>query len=150
MGHRTMELCCFWSWFLWPSLGWLRINLIYCRNAWRLLLEDQGGSSRVRKTARNCGWGCAEIMIWGGWECMAAKELAIQRLGGKFWSGRFSEWKGESCKGGPSEGSLLRRRTKVDCARGFQKCVDRGVDLFCWRKIGLVTDFFRCISSQPN
>ncbi len=30
-------------------------TLIYCRKAWRLLLEDQGGSSRVRKTTRNYG-----------------------------------------------------------------------------------------------
>jgi len=54
-GHRTMELYCFWSWFLQPSLVWLRITLIYCWNAWQLLLEDQGGSSRMRKTARNYG-----------------------------------------------------------------------------------------------
>jgi hypothetical protein len=38
---------------------------------------------------------------------MAAEELAIQRLGAKFWSGRFSELEGESYKGGPSEESLL-------------------------------------------
>jgi len=35
--------------------------------------------------------GGAAIMIGGGWECMAARELAIQRLGGKFWGGRFFE-----------------------------------------------------------
>jgi hypothetical protein len=38
---------------------------------------------------------------------MAAEELAIKRLGGKFWSGRFSELEGESCRGGPNEESLL-------------------------------------------
>jgi hypothetical protein len=51
--------------------------------------------------------GGAAIMIWGGWECMATEELAIQRLGGKLWSGIFSELEGESCRGGPSEESLL-------------------------------------------
>jgi hypothetical protein len=38
---------------------------------------------------------------------MATEELAIKRLGGKFWSGRFSEFEGESCRGGSSEESLL-------------------------------------------
>jgi hypothetical protein len=37
---------------------------------------------------------------------MATEELAIQRLGGKFWSGRFSELEGESCRGGWSDESL--------------------------------------------
>jgi len=45
---------------------------------------------------------------------MAAEELAIQRLGGKFWSSRFWELQGESYRGGPSEESLLWRRKKVD------------------------------------
>jgi hypothetical protein len=30
---------------------------------------------------------------------MAAEELAIQRLGEKFYSGRLWGWEGESCKG---------------------------------------------------
>jgi hypothetical protein len=30
---------------------------------------------------------------------MAAKELAIQRLGEKFWSGRLWGWEGENCRG---------------------------------------------------
>jgi len=29
---------------------------------------------------------------------MVAKELAIQRLGGKFWSERFGEKEGETCR----------------------------------------------------
>jgi hypothetical protein len=135
-----MEVCCFWSWFLRPSLVWLRITLIYCRDAWRLRLEDQRGSSHVRKTAWNYGRGGAAIMIWGGWEHMAAEELEIKR-GGKFWRQIFGSCIGES---------LLGRKTKADCARGFPNCVDRGVDLFCRRKIGLVTDFFHYASSQPN
>jgi hypothetical protein len=36
---------------------WLRITLIYCRDAWRLFLEDPGGSSCVRKTTQNYGLG---------------------------------------------------------------------------------------------
>jgi hypothetical protein len=38
---------------------------------------------------------------------MATEDLAIQRLGGKFWSDRFSELEGESYRGGPNEESLL-------------------------------------------
>jgi hypothetical protein len=38
---------------------------------------------------------------------MAAEELAIKRLGSKFWKSRFSELEGESCRGGRSEESLL-------------------------------------------
>jgi hypothetical protein len=38
---------------------------------------------------------------------MAAEELAIKRLGGKLWNSRFLELEGESCRGGPSEESLL-------------------------------------------
>ncbi len=79
--------------------------------------------------------GGVAIMIWDDWECMAAEELAIQRLRGKFWSGGFLGLEGENYRGGPSEESLLWRRTKADCARGFQKCVDRGVDLFVGRRL---------------
>jgi hypothetical protein len=94
--------------FLRPSLVWLRITLIYCRDAWRLRPEDQGGSSRVRKTARNHGRGGAAIMIWGGWECMAAEELAIKREGGKFWSEIFGSCRGESCLWRRIEGRLCQ------------------------------------------
>jgi len=38
---------------------------------------------------------------------MAVRELAIQRLGGKFWGGRFGEWEERAMKGGRSEESLL-------------------------------------------
>jgi hypothetical protein len=38
-------------------------------------------------------WIGAAIMIWGGWECMEAEELAIKRLGGKFWKADFGSWK---------------------------------------------------------
>jgi hypothetical protein len=37
--------------------------------------------------------GGAAIMIWGGWECMEAEELAIKQLGGKFWKADFGSWK---------------------------------------------------------
>jgi hypothetical protein len=52
---------------------------------------------------------------------------------------------GESYRGGPSEESLLWRRTKADCARGFQKCVNRGVDLF----VGGRLDWLHTFSATP-
>jgi hypothetical protein len=52
---------------------------------------------------------------------------------------------GESCRGGPSEESLLWKRTKADCARGFQKYVDRGVDLFAGGRL----DWLQTFSTTP-
>jgi hypothetical protein len=76
-------------------------------------------------------------MIWGGWECMAAEELAIKREGGKFWRQIFWE--------------LLRRELfregglKADCAKGFQNCVEKGVDLF----LGARLDWLQTFSAVP-
>jgi hypothetical protein len=82
---------------------------------------------------------------------MAAEEMAIKRLGGKFWRSRFSELEGESCRGGPNEESLLWRRTKADCARGFQKYVDRGVDMFAGGRLDWLQTFsIALIASQIN
>jgi hypothetical protein len=39
----------------------------------------------------------------------------------------------------------LWRKTKADCARGFQKCVDGGVELFCWRRL----DWLQTFSAAP-
>ncbi len=57
---------------------------------------------------------------------MAAEELAIQRLGEKFWSGRLWGWEGESCRGSGKFflESMLLKRAKADCARRSQRCVD--------------------------
>ncbi len=108
-GHRTMELCCFWSWFLRPSLVWLCITLIYCRDAWRLLLEDQGGSLRVKKTARNCGWGrCCNYDLrrlgmhgGGGAGNSKARRKVLER--------QILEWEGESYRKGPSWKELVEK-----------------------------------------
>jgi hypothetical protein len=54
---------------------------------------------------------------------------------------RFWELEGESCKGGPSEESLLWRRTKADCARRFQKDVNKGVDLFAGGRLDWLQTF---------
>ncbi len=138
-GHRTMELRCFCTWFGYALLSFTagmhggyfwKIKEFHRMWGRRRGIMDRGG---------------AAIMIWGGWECMATEELAIKRLGGKFWSGRFSEFEGESCRGGSSEESLLWRRTKADCARGFQKCVDRGVDLFAGGRL----DWLQTFSTTP-
>jgi hypothetical protein len=49
---------------------------------------------------------------------MAVEELAIQRLGEKFW--RTAEEVGRFFFGE----SMLLKRTKADCARRSQRCVD--------------------------
>jgi hypothetical protein len=45
---------------------------------------------------------------------MAAEELAIQRLGGKFWSGRFWSGKERATEKVRVEKSLWKRRTKAN------------------------------------
>ncbi len=57
---------------------------------------------------------------------MAAEELAIQRLGEKFWSGRLWGREGKSCRGSGKVfwESMLLKRTKANCARRSQRCVD--------------------------
>jgi len=78
-----------WSYADSDSLVWLRITSHYCNNAWRLLWFDHGSSPHLRKTAHNYGKGGASIYGLRRLECMTARQLAIQRTGGKFWSGRF-------------------------------------------------------------
>jgi hypothetical protein len=45
---------------------------------------------------------------------------------------------------------LLCRRKRIKWTRGFQKCVDRGVDLFCLGEHWTGYRIFRCAGSQPS
>jgi hypothetical protein len=148
-----MELCCFWFWLLQPSLvfGCALLSFTIGMHGgyfWRT-------KEAHRAWGRRCGImvrGGAAVMIWGGWECITAEELAIKRLGGKFWVADC--WgKKESCKG--SGEVFLERACCWEGGRqivldNYRSCVDRGVDRLVWKKIGFVTNFFRRASSQPS
>jgi hypothetical protein len=68
-----------------------RMHGDYC---WRIMEADRVWGRRRGIMVKSGD----SIMNWGGWGCMAAEEWEIQRLEGKFGSGRFWEWEGESCK----------------------------------------------------
>ncbi len=55
---------------------------------WRTKEPHRAGGRRRTIMVR----GGAAIMIWSGGERMATEELAIQRLGVRFWSGRLWKW----------------------------------------------------------
>jgi hypothetical protein len=94
---------------------WLRITLIYCRNAWRLLLEDQEAHRVWGRRRGIMVRGGAAIMIWGGWECMttmgvgwngvAEDSRSFRRKLTKFWEA--------ICGGAEKTGALLGQQVRM-------------------------------------
>jgi len=119
-------------------------------NAWRLLLEDREGWSRMSEAARNYGeeWSynyeLRRLGMHGGWGAGNSKARE------KVWSGRFLEWwnrASEEVKNFAQ--SMLWGRTSADCARWPWRCVVRRGDLLVDRDLAGYR-LFHCASNSAK